>query len=116
MRRRRNRFNTHKFIIKKKLSHGVWGAVAYYFKTTTCRVLEAVLGGQRNDAGGALQPGAGLARGVVHDLARFRLESVIGKANAEVRVDAPAGAAAGIPAAAVRSSPGGAADWLAHAV
>jgi hypothetical protein len=51
MRRRRNRFNTHKFIIKKKLSHGVWGAVAYDFKTTTCFALEAVFGGQRDDAG-----------------------------------------------------------------
>jgi hypothetical protein len=51
MRRRRNRFNTHKFIIKKKLSHGVWGAVAYEFKTTTCFALEAVFGSQRDDAG-----------------------------------------------------------------
>src|ERR1700754_1376810 len=116
MRRRHNRFNTRKFTIKRRLSHDGFAAVAHYFKTTTGYRSEAVFAGERDDAGRALQANAGVARGVVLDLARIRVEVVIGQAHTEMLVDIPAGAHAAIPAAAIRATAVGEAEILANAV
>src|SRR5690242_15570889 len=86
--------------------------------TSICgeRSSEAIFANQRDDAGGALQAGDPLARIRAGVVARVGVEIVVAHTDAEVLVDVPAGADAGVPAAAPGAVAVGEAEVLADGV